>query len=107
MERVRVELGAASYDILNGTGLASDAGTLIAAILGPSSAGRACALVTNERIGPLHAAGCMDALRRAGFRPVLVSLPDGEEHKTLATVNELWQGFLQAGLERGSTVVAL
>ena len=47
------------------------------------------------------------SLRDAGYSVQPVVIPAGEQHKTLATVNRLWESFLQAGLERSSTVIAL
>jgi 3-dehydroquinate synthase len=37
----------------------------------------------------------------------LVLLPAGEQQKTIQTVGSLWEAFLDAGLERSSTVLAL
>jgi 3-dehydroquinate synthase len=37
----------------------------------------------------------------------LAFIPSGEGHKTLQTVNALWEAFLDGGLERSSTVLAL
>ncbi len=37
----------------------------------------------------------------------IVILPPGEEHKTLQTVHRLWDAFLEHGLDRHSTVLAL
>ena len=37
----------------------------------------------------------------------LVTVPDGEQYKTLDTVARLYADFVAAGLDRGSTVIAL
>lgn len=34
-------------------------------------------------------------------------VPAGEEHKNLETVSRLWKAFLENGLDRKSTVIAL
>jgi 3-dehydroquinate synthase len=47
------------------------------------------------------------SLQEVGFSPKIITIPAGESSKTLETVQVLWQGFLEAGLDRGSTVVAL
>ncbi|MPM62999.1 3-dehydroquinate synthase [bioreactor metagenome] len=65
------------------------------------------ALVGDSNTAHLYGQCAKDSLQQSGYEVTLLEFPAGEEHKTLATVNELWQGFLQAGLERGSTVVAL
>jgi 3-dehydroquinate synthase len=49
----------------------------------------------------------LDSLQRAGYVTRLAAIPPGEEHKTVATVGKLWEEFLVAGLERGSTVIAM
>ncbi len=65
------------------------------------------ALVGDGNTAHLYGQHAKDSLQHSGYEVSLLEIPAGEEHKTLATVNELWQGFLRAGLERGSTVVAL
>lgn len=65
------------------------------------------ALVSDENVAPLYAETAMAALQRAGYAVHLVAAPPGEAHKTMATVGDFWRAFLAAGLERGSTAVAL
>jgi len=65
------------------------------------------AVVTDNQVGEIYAARVQDALRRAGFRVSLYSFPAGEASKTMLTVRSLWDYFLEANLERGSTVVSL
>jgi 3-dehydroquinate synthase len=43
----------------------------------------------------------------AGFTPVVVEIPDGEEHKTLATLGTIFDALLRAGIERRTPLVAL
>lgn len=47
------------------------------------------------------------ALHRGILPPPVVTLPSGERHKVLATVEKLWDGFGKAGLGRRDTVVAV
>lgn len=68
---------------------------------------RAPFIVSDENTAPLHAPRLLNALRQAGFTPSLFTLPAGESFKTLASVERLWQAFLQAGLDRHSLVFAL
>ena len=65
------------------------------------------ALVTDEHVAAIYAAGVIENLREAGFKVHLITIPAGEEHKNIQTVNSLWESFLQAGLERSSTVLAM
>jgi shikimate kinase/3-dehydroquinate synthase len=65
------------------------------------------ALVSDENVGPIYAARVEGSLKKQEFSTRIVLIPAGEAHKTVETVANLWDGFLAAGLERGSTVVAL
>ena len=65
------------------------------------------ALVSDTTVAALHADAVQASLEAAGYRVARLVFPAGEAHKTVTTVQRLWEGFLQAGLERGSTVVAL
>jgi 3-dehydroquinate synthase len=79
--------------------------------LGEAFAGRGLkgpvAVVCDENVARYYAAGALTALSGAGISATLATIPAGEEHKTMHTVQALWDAFLDAGLERGSTVVAL
>jgi len=65
------------------------------------------ALVSDENVGPIYAARVDGTLKKLGFATRIVQIPAGEAHKTMQTVARLWEDFLAAGVERGSTVVAL
>ncbi|HIP72834.1 MAG TPA: 3-dehydroquinate synthase [Anaerolineae bacterium] len=58
------------------------------------------ALITDSNVGPLYAQAIPDAA-------CVITMPDGEQNKTLATVNGMYEQLLAAGMDRGSTVVAL
>jgi 3-dehydroquinate synthase len=64
-------------------------------------------VLTDEHVAKLHAENATLALRSAGFDPNLIIVPPGESHKNLEAVQRLWQGFLENGLDRRSTVIAL
>ncbi len=66
-----------------------------------------CAIVTNPTVGQHYADPLVETLRAAGFSPVVCEIPDGETHKTLATVAGLYDRFLAAGMERTSPIIAL
>ncbi len=98
------------YEIHVGNGLLAHAGDLLRATgdrgLSQSEGGRV-AIVTNPVVAPLYAAQVAHALRSAGFDPFVCSIPDGEPHKTLATVATLYEQFLAGGLDRSGTVLSL
>ncbi len=103
MKTISITAGRARYDALVGSGLIRDCGTLIAARL----EGPRCALVADETTTMLFADAVQTSLRRAGFEPVLITIPVGEAAKSLAQAGAVCEQMLAAGLDRGSFVVAL
>jgi 3-dehydroquinate synthase len=100
MERLRIELGARSYPIFIGVGLLDDATLLGAAIVA-----RDVLVVSNEVVAPLYLARLERGL--AGKHVASVILPDGEQHKTLATVERVLDALVERRLNRDACVVAL
>ena len=103
IDEVLVDLGARAYSVLVGAGLLDAVGARLAAL---GFRGRS-ALVTSERVGALYRARVEQSLRMAGFKPVVIELPDGEEHKNLAWLAVLYEKLLDAGIERRSPIVGL
>ena len=66
-----------------------------------------CAVVTNSVVGHHHAEPLLEGLRQAGFIPSRIDIPEGEQFKTLGTVNQLYDEFIAAKLDRRSPVIAL
>ena len=99
---VPVPLGDRAYDILVGRGLLSGAAQRIA-VLGA----RAAAIVTDENVGPLYAGSLADALKGAGLRTAVVTVPPGEGSKSYARFAEVCDAILAARIERGDLVIAL
>jgi 3-dehydroquinate synthase len=69
--------------------------------------GRRAALVTSPEIGRHYGKPVADRLREAGFAVTVVEIPDGEAAKQLPVAERCWSALLEAGLDRGSTVLAL
>jgi len=65
------------------------------------------ALVSDGNVGEYYAKRVIQALGTAGYEAKTIILPAGEEYKTIDTVGSLWKHFLDAGIERGSTIIAL
>ena len=102
-EEIRVELGPRAYPVVVGRGLLDEVGPRLAAL----GHARRAALVTSERVAALYGEPVLDSLRDAGFDPVAVEIPDGEEHKSLAWLAVVYDRLLEAGVERRSPLVAL
>ena len=64
-------------------------------------------VVTDDHVASLHGEEMLTVLRKAGFAPKLITVPAGEAYKNLETIQKLWHGFLEQGLDRKSTVIAL
>ncbi len=65
------------------------------------------AVVTDENVGVAYLSRVIVSLTNSGFVARGVTIPAGEQHKTLETVSQLWEAFSSAKIERGSTVIAL
>ena len=104
-ERIRVDLEARSYDIDIAAGLIASgmAGERLAAL---ANGGRVC-LVTHPELHDWYAAPLAAQLSALGNAPILLSVPSGEQAKTLATVAQLYSGFAGARLDRKSLIVAV
>lgn len=99
---VEVQLGARSYPVYIGPGVAADAD-----LWTPHLAGRQTLLVTNETVRPLHGAMVEQALAAAGAETDVLTLPDGEHYKTLETANRIFDRLIDQRFGRDCTVVAL
>jgi 3-dehydroquinate synthase len=65
------------------------------------------AIVTESNVGPIYAERAAKSLREAGYAASIVTFPAGEAHKTIESIQLIWAGILEGGLDRRSTVVAL
>lgn len=100
MQVLNVDLGQRSYPIYIGSGLLRDPELLTRHI--PSGS---AFVVSNETVGPLY----LSQLERllANHRTESILLPDGEEHKTLETVERIYTALLEGRFDRGTTLIAL
>ncbi len=103
MLRIPVHAPEQGYDICLGDGVLAAAGPLLVRRgLRPG----AVAIVTNSMILE-HAETLAASLAATGFTPTICQVPEGEQHKTLATVASLYEQFLAAGLDRRGAVVSV
>lgn len=103
--RLAVNMAEVDYDVCVGPGLLSELGALLAAAPGP--AGPTVALVTNPVVRALYGRDAERSLRASGFDVFTCDIPNGERSKTLPTVSGLYARFVELGLDRQGTVVAL
>lgn len=104
-EELPVRTPEGSYPIFIQQGLLTRAGWALRAAGIPQ--GSRVVVVSNLTVAPLHADLLQTALQAAGYQPGLALIPDGEAHKTLATLAYLYEQFLDLGLDRSGTVLAL
>ena len=64
-------------------------------------------VVSDTNVAPIYGERVLKSLGAAGYAASQLVIPAGEAHKTLETVEFLWRGALEAGLDRKSTIVAL
>ena len=95
-----VELGDKSYPIYIGRDLLSDKTYLEKHI-----SGQQVMVVTNSKIEPLYLDKVKNLL--GNFQVQVTILPDGEQYKTLETVNSIFDALLEAKFDRSTTLIAL
>src|SRR5487761_845378 len=95
-ERLRVELGERSYDILVGTRLIERAGSAMRPLLRRPQA----VVVTDENVARYWLPAMRDSLAAAGIAHHAVLLPPGEETKDLDHFGRLVDEILGFGIER-------
>lgn len=101
--QIVVGLGDRSYPIVIGEAILGQTGVWTRKLCPPGK----CALVTNPVVGALYADVVTQSLRAEGFEPVRVEVPDGEEHKNLASLALIYDALVNAALERSSPLLAL
>jgi 3-dehydroquinate synthase len=92
-----------SYDVLVNNGGLSDIGSFMR----DRSLNGSVILVCDENVAKLYLDGVLKSLSERGYTARLLVIPAGEAFKNLDTVAMMWKEFLEAGLDRKSTVVAL
>ena len=102
MQTLTVNLEKRSYPISIGGGLLGHA-----ELLQPYFPLKRAAIVTNTTVAPLYLEKLQHALRRIDVSSVAIILPDGEEYKTAATLNLIYDALLGNRCERSTSLIAL
>jgi 3-dehydroquinate synthase len=102
-QRLLVELGARSYEIVVGAGLLAHAGAEIAPLLRR----RQAVVVSDENVAPHYLEALRASFAASGIALETVVLPPGEETKNLEHFGRLAESVLDCGIERGTMLVAL
>ncbi len=103
MERIKVALDDRSYDIIICSDCIKDTGNYIKDI---GLKDKIC-IVTNQRINNLYGKRITGYLKKAGFAPFSILIPDGERYKNLKTVSDIYDKLISYKIERNSSLIAL
>lgn len=102
-QRLRVDLGERSYDILIGAGLLDAAGLHLAPLLPQPRV----VIVTDTNVAPLYLVRLEAALAAADIAATAVVLPAGEATKNFVHLETLCEQLLALKVERRTTLLAL
>ncbi|WP_245193463.1 3-dehydroquinate synthase [Aggregatibacter sp. 2125159857] len=98
---VNVELKERSYPIYIGAGLLTNSDCY------PLQSGNKVMIVTNPTVAQHYLSTVTDTLEKIGCLVEHVVLPDGEQYKTLDSLNLIFTALLKANHGRDTTIVAL
>src|SRR5438105_1593266 len=101
--RLPVRSPDGDYQIALGRGLIEQLGVLAAEM----GMGRRVVVATDSNVAPLYGRAATQSLEAAGFDAALATMPAGEGHKNMASVELLVDAFLDAKLDRSGWVLAL
>lgn len=103
MKIVKVNLGRRSYDILIDEGLLDRS----AEALKQRDIGKRIFLVANTTVYDLYGADLEEKWSKAGFSVIHLLIPDGERHKNLQTVENIYTYLIAQRADRNSILAAL
>jgi len=92
-----------SYRVLIGPSLLESVGDAIKEKLPPSR----CAIISDTNVAPLFAGKIQKSLATAGFESTLITVPAGEQSKTLEQAGAICEKMLLTGLDRQSFVIGV
>lgn len=103
LDKVRVDLGDRSYDIVIGRKVLASLGNRFASMFPDSKA----VIITDRTVAGLHLATAEESLRAKGIEPHVIVMEPGEKTKSYTGLMQACDGVLDTRLERGDLVVAL
>jgi len=103
MDRIHLELGENSYDVLVGIGAIDGLGAAIQKL----GIGGRIAVVTHPNINRLYGGQLGKSLRKVGYRPLTIEIPSGERYKTLRQIGRIYDQLIDNRFERRDLLLAL
>lgn len=102
VHKVGVALGPRSYDIVIGSALLADPATWSG-----NPASDQALVVTNDTVGPLYLQALQAGIRSRHRQVHALSLRDGEQYKTAAALEPIYDALLQSACDRQTVLYAL
>ena len=103
MRKVKVELGANSYEIYVGSGLLAQVGHR----LKKNGFSGKLVIITDPRAKELYGDALNQSLTKDGFSVTTLQVPEGEEQKSLETAGRLYHELTNCHAERTTPILAL
>lgn len=103
MQRLSIDLGERSYDILIGSGLRKRAGEFLKAVLKPSR----IVIITHPSINDLYGEEVAENFVAQGWATDIIEVPEGESSKNLGQAEKIYDHLLELNCDRKSVLVAL
>lgn len=103
MSRIYVDLKDRGYDIV----IEPDSLDKLGGLLKPLKPGSKLAVVTDDQVSALYAQRAVKSLTQAGFEVYLLSLPHGEQTKSIYYLTQIYNFLCQYELSRTDGIVAL
>ncbi len=103
MKKLTVNLTGREYEILIGSGLLDNIGTIIKSSFSPDK----IVIVTDNNVNQLYGNDVRNKLMQAGFSVKLVSLAPGEQTKSLESLSRLYDEAFSFQITRSDMIIAL
>ena len=103
MKKIKVRLGKSSYEIRIGPGILAEVGHRLT----ESGFSDKLVIITNPIVNRLYGEALERNLTREGFKVNILTVPDGEEQKSLETAGRLYHELSNFYAERATPVLAL
>jgi 3-dehydroquinate synthase len=103
MQRLGIDLGERSYEILIGLGLRKRVGEFIKAVFNPSRV----VIITHPSINGLYGKEVVANCIEQGWATDIIEVPEGESSKNLGQAEKLYDRLLELNCDRKSALVAL
>jgi len=102
MAKISVVLADQSYNIFFGSGVFSSLPQLLDEIGFPLRR----VVVTNPTVMAFHGERLLQIFASLNQHPLVITIPDGEEFKTLSTLTSIYDQLMAAGVDRSSGIIA-